>query len=138
MNDTLCWSCKRATCETGHYCPWAAKGKHVDGWEAEKGVVLKSPLGNGKVKIEQAYRVISCPLYQKDQPFDKMSQFYQDLRDKTGCPPNAHGMNLRKKLKLYQELGNVIPKWVMLELELREKAYYKKLQKGEENEKGSV
>ena len=50
MAEQLCWSCSK-TCG-GSDCPWANKLKPVEGWKAEPSIVT--------------YRIIECPLYEKE------------------------------------------------------------------------
>ena len=126
MADTLCWSCKKATCSEGHLCSWATNGIPVKGWVAEKGTLIKISLGTSKTKFryEQSYCVQQCPLYEEDSKFYKISQFYKELEEKVGCHSSPHGMYLKRKLQEYQDLGYKIPEWIIVELEIREE-YYK-------------
>ena len=58
---TLCWDCQRAA---GKWmCAWAALGKPVSGWTAEKSIISQG----GDNPDSHSYRVIGCPLYIPDR-----------------------------------------------------------------------
>jgi len=63
--DQLCWDCKRAVNCEPLTCPWAALGKPVDGWEAEKSE-FNDWEGNSKIKV-QTYTITKCPLFIQDR-----------------------------------------------------------------------
>lgn len=60
-NNQLCWSCTKAC--GGSDCPWANELKPVKGWKAKESSIS---MGNGK-KREKTYRIIECPLYEKEK-----------------------------------------------------------------------
>ena len=51
MAEQLCWSCSKAC--GGSDCPWANKLQPVEGWTAKPSIVT--------------YRIIECPLYEKEK-----------------------------------------------------------------------
>lgn len=80
QRPTLCWSCRRAC----GGCSWTARDpkthevrfEPVEGWEAEKTLVRGTSSRRHGHKIEsystyyyatESYRVLRCPLYEKDK-----------------------------------------------------------------------
>lgn len=63
--DQLCWNCKRAVNCEPLTCPWAAFGKPIDGWKAEKSE-FRDGFGSS-VKIVKTYCITECPLFIQDR-----------------------------------------------------------------------
>ena len=65
----ICEKCQRATglCINSVVCPWAKELKPVEGWVANKIEVEE---------IEWSYDIISCPLFLKDNPKQKIDVSY--------------------------------------------------------------
>ena len=59
MAEQLCWSCVKAC--GGSDCPWANKLKPVEGWTAKPSIVMSN------YHQINTYRIIECPLYEKEK-----------------------------------------------------------------------
>ena len=59
MAEQLCWSCSKAC--GGSDCPWANKLQPVEGWTAKPSIVMSN------YHQINTYRIIECPLYEKEK-----------------------------------------------------------------------
>lgn len=78
---TLCWACRRAA--GPDMCPWARRGQPVPGWRAEPTVIKMGGRADG---ISHSYKVMECPLYEKDLP---RSRLWQAVIDNLGPKEEA-------------------------------------------------
>jgi len=65
--STLCWTCQNGY---ANKCPWMTDFTPVEGWEAEKTVIMD----NIREPID-SYLVIKCPMYVKENIKDNNSNF---------------------------------------------------------------
>jgi hypothetical protein len=75
MKETLCWSCTRPGT---NFCSWDRALVPVNGWVAVP----------TKVDHYDTFRVLHCPLYQKEQPRDARLTEYDRQGDLAGDKSN--------------------------------------------------
>ncbi len=65
--DSLCWKCQNSCCR----CSWSKSFKPVQGWTATPTVIQ----GKLKTDIIHSYFVTDCPLFKRDKPRRKKSEY---------------------------------------------------------------
>lgn len=118
--ETICWACKRATCNPDRTCPWARFGKPVPGWDAEPTVI-----SNSQDKM-RSYLVKSCPLYDESDKFLDFSTFLWDMARVFGCSKQTAALPRRiaENVKKYEEMtGEKMPVWIHNEAQRRYDLY---------------
>ena len=66
--ETICFNCENAVPNptTGKGCNWSRHFKPVDGWTADKTVIINREKSEGKTYTTDSYAVYECPLFVSD------------------------------------------------------------------------
>lgn len=114
QNETICWSCKRATNPSGCTCSWALDGVPVDNWEAIQGDVFRIPVeGTDKYTTVQSYIVQKCPLYIRDSKYLTVEELIDTLASYFQCHRHSVYHLLQNRIQRYEEeTGETIPTWI--------------------------
>lgn len=101
----LCWSCKNAYSN----CSWSKNFIPVDNWVATP-TKIKCRYKNGIVKEMDSYRIIKCPLYEREviqnkSIFLEICEKYK-ISYKTAIRYKNKSKNIKQFLKLCEDLYN--------------------------------
>lgn len=66
----MCWTCKKA-CGGSSGCSWFNGFIPIEGWSAEP-TIADTILYKGKIKYVKSFRIINCPLYEKQIPVGRV------------------------------------------------------------------
>lgn len=112
-SETLCWHCKCSTNPAGHYCPWAAEGQPVPGWEADLGrlFIIEGP--HQTQREERSYIVRQCPLFEKDCEFSSMQDVIEELAKTFNLSWGSARQHINQRIAKWEALtGRKMPAWV--------------------------